>query len=219
MANDDGMRMCICIRHEPPGNGGGLHGLEDEAGGEGWGVVLHHLVMKAADGLDGAHGKVVFAVGVAEVEVVGAPGLRVTVVVTIKAEGEESIGLVVHEVAAHHVGAVVGEAARVLVGGGLQEERGGVDGSTADGDDVAEVGGEFGKIVNGTVVLNFDANNGGSCWICDYFSYFCFGEKRDIRKMHDLADAIDVGVGFGVNEAWIAVAGVAADAFGIENVG
>ena len=37
--------------------------------------------------------------------------------------------------------------------------------------------------------------------------------------MHDLADAVDVGVGFGVDEAGVAVAGVAADAFGFDGVG
>ena len=29
-----------------------FHGFEDETGGEGWGVALHHLVVEAADGLD-----------------------------------------------------------------------------------------------------------------------------------------------------------------------
>ncbi len=37
--------------------------------------------------------------------------------------------------------------------------------------------------------------------------------------MHDLADAVDVGVRFGVDEAGIAVTGVAADAFGFDGVG
>jgi len=44
-------------------------------------------------------------------------------------------------VAADHVGTIVREAAGVLVGRGLQKQRGGVDGSAAYSDDVAEVGG------------------------------------------------------------------------------
>src|ERR1700722_8548217 len=37
--------------------------------------------------------------------------------------------------------------------------------------------------------------------------------------MHYLADAVDVGVRFGVDQAWVAVAGVAANAFGFDEVG
>ena len=43
--------------HEPPGDGVVFHGFEDEAGGEGWGVALHHLVVEAADWLDEPMGK------------------------------------------------------------------------------------------------------------------------------------------------------------------
>ena len=111
-----------------------LHAFEDEAGGEGRGVALHHLVMEAADGLDLAEGKGIGGVGVAEVEVVGAPGLGVAVVVVDGGEGEERVGLVVHEVAANLVGAV-GEAGGMLVVGGLEEDDGGVDGAGAEGDD------------------------------------------------------------------------------------
>ena len=159
--------------HEPPRDCVVFHGFEDEAGSEGRGVVLHHLVVEAADGLDGAHGEVVFAVGVAEVEVVGTPGFHVTVVVTIKAEGEDGVGLVEHEVAADHAGGVVGQAVRVLIGGGLQEQSGGVDGAAADGDDAAEVGCEFGRCVDWAVVLHFDAGDGCSGRICNYVCYFC----------------------------------------------
>ena len=48
--------------------------------------------MEAAGGLDGAHREVVFAIWVAEVEIVGALDFHVTVIVTIKAEGEEGSG-------------------------------------------------------------------------------------------------------------------------------
>ena len=47
------------------------------------------------------------------------------------------------------------------------------------------------------------------------------GEEGDVGEMQDLANAVDVGVGFGVDEARVAVAGVAADAFagdGVEGV-
>ena len=37
--------------------------------------------------------------------------------------------------------------------------------------------------------------------------------------MHNLANTVDVGVGFGVDEAGVAVAAVAANAFGFEGVG
>ena len=45
-------------------------------------------------------------VGVAEVEVVGAPGFGVGVGVVDGGDGEKGVGLVVHEVAAYLVGAV-----------------------------------------------------------------------------------------------------------------
>jgi hypothetical protein len=123
---------------EPPGDGVSLHGFKDETGGEGWGVAFHHFVVEAADGLDLAEGEGVVGVGVAEVEVVGAPGFHVAVAVGDGGEGEEGVGLVVHEVAADLVGGV-GEAGGVLVVGGLEEEDGGVYGACTDGDDVGFV--------------------------------------------------------------------------------
>jgi hypothetical protein len=71
-------------------------------------------VVKAADGLDLTEGEGVVGIGVADVEVVGAPGLGVGVGVFDGGEGEERVGLVIHEVAANLVGAV-GEAGGVLV--------------------------------------------------------------------------------------------------------
>ena len=125
---------------EPPRDGVALHAFEDEAGGEGRGVALHHLVMEAADGLDLAEGQGIGGVGVAEVEVVGAPGLGVAVVVVDGGEGEERVGLVVHEVAADLIGAV-GQAVGMFGVRGLEEDDGGVDGTRAQGDDLAFVGG------------------------------------------------------------------------------
>jgi len=110
------IRVWEVFSHEPPRDCMVFHGFQNEARGEGWGIVFHHLVVKAANGLDGAKGKVVFAVRIPKVEVVAAPGLHVTVIVTLKAEGEKSVGLVVHEVAADHVRGVVGEAAPMMVG-------------------------------------------------------------------------------------------------------
>ena len=60
-------------------------------------------MVKAADGLDLAEGPGIVGIGVAEVEVVGAPGLGVAIVVIDGGEGEECVRLVVHEVAAYLV--------------------------------------------------------------------------------------------------------------------
>lgn len=43
--------------------------------------------------------------------------------------------------------------------------------------------------------------------------------QGDIGQVHDLPDAVDVGIGLGVNEAGIAVAGIAANAFRGEGTG
>lgn len=93
-----------------------LHAFEHEAGCEGRGVGLHHLVVEAADGLDLAKGEGIVGVRITEVEVVGAPGLGVAVFVVLEREGEEGVGLVVHEVAADLIGAV-GEAGGVFMVG------------------------------------------------------------------------------------------------------
>ena len=60
-------------------------------------------------------------------------------------------------------------------GGGLEEQGCRVDGTTADADDIAEVGGELGWGVDGAVVLNFYAGDGGASRVCDDFGYFRFG--------------------------------------------
>jgi len=72
--------------------------------------------------------------------------------------------------------------------------------------------------VDGAVMFDFDRGDGGTGRICNDFCYFRVGQESDIGEMHDL-DAIDVGVRFGVDEAGVAVAGVATDAFGFEGVG
>ena len=121
--------------------------------------------------------------------------------------------------AAYHVGAVVAQAAWMFASGGAEKKSGGVNGSATDSDNAAEVGGEFRRCVCGAVVLNFDAGNGGACWICNNFCYFSLGQEGDVGKVHDLPDAVDVGIRLGVDEARIAIAGVTADALGIEGVG
>jgi hypothetical protein len=58
--------------------------------------------------------------------------------------------------------------------GGLEEQGSGVDGTTADGNDIAKVGGEFRWGADGAVVLNYYAGDGGASCSCNNFSYFCF---------------------------------------------
>ena len=48
-------------------------------------------------------------------------------------------------------------------------------------------------------MLDFDAGDGSAGGICNYFSYLCFGEESYVGEMHDLTDAVDVGVGLGVD--------------------
>ena len=43
--------------------------------------------------------------------------------------------------------------------------------------------------------------------------------QGDVGQMHDLPDAVDIRIGFGVDQAWVAIAGIAADAFRGERVG
>jgi hypothetical protein len=107
----------------------------------------------------------------------------------------------------------------MLVGGRLKKESGGVDGSATDSDYVAKVGGESRWSVDGAVMLDFDRGDSGAGRICNDTRYLCFSEECHVGEVHDLADAVDVGVGFGVNETGVAVAGVAADAFGFDRIG
>ena len=61
-------------------------------------------------------------------------------------------------------------------------------------------------------MLNFYGSDGRAGGIGDESENAGVGEQGDVGEMHDLADAVDVGVRFGVDEAGVAVAGVAADA-------
>jgi len=163
--------------------------------------------MEAADGLDLAEGVGVVGIGVAEVEVVGAPGLGVAVVIVDGGEGEKGVGLVLHEVPAYLIGAV-GEAGGVLVVCGLEKDDGGVYGTCAEGNDGCFVGGGRGVVG----VLNFYGGDGGSARVREQAEDAGVGHQCDVGEVHDLADAVDVGVGFRVDEAGVSVAGIAADA-------
>ena len=171
-------------------------------------------MVEAADGLNLTEREGIAGIGVFEIEVVGAPGLGVAVVVVLEGEGEEGIGLVVHEVSADLIGAV-GETGGVLVGGGLQKDDGGVDGTGAEGEEVRGVDGGGGL----AGVLDLDGVDRGSGGVGEQAKDAGVGHQRDVGEMHDLADAVDVGVGLGVDEAGIAVAGVAADALGLVGIG
>ncbi len=70
-----------------------------------------------------------------------------------------------------------------------------------------------------TAVLDLDGGDGGAGWIGDEAQHASVGHQGDVGQVQNLPDAVDVGVGFGVDEAGIAVAGVAADALGGEGVG
>ena len=98
--------------------------------------------MKAADGLDLPERKRISRVGILQVEIVGAPGLGVAVLIAIGADCEQCVGLVVHEVAAHLVGAV-GEAIRMLVVGGCEKNDCGVDSAGTDGEKIRCVDGRI----------------------------------------------------------------------------
>jgi hypothetical protein len=58
-------------------------------------------------------------------------------------------------------------------------------------------------------VLDFYGGDGGSDGVGDEAQDARVREEGDVGEIHDLANAVDVGVGFGVDEAWVAVAGVA----------
>ncbi len=67
-------------------------------------------------------------------------------------------------------------------------------------------------------MLHFDRGHGGSGCVGEEAQDAGVGHERDVGEMHDLADAVDVGVGFGVDETGVAVAGVAADALGFDGI-
>jgi hypothetical protein len=68
-------------------------------------------------------------------------------------------------------------------------------------------------------VLDFYGGDGGSGGVGEEAEDAGVGEEGDVGEIHDLANAVDVGVGFGVDEAGIAVAGIAANALAGGGVG
>ena len=61
-------------------------------------------------------------------------------------------------------------------------------------------------------MLNFYRRDRGAAGVGEQAEDARGGEKRDVREIHNLANAVDVGVGLRVDEARVAVAGIAADA-------
>jgi len=102
----------------------------------------------------------------------------------------------------------------MLIVCGLEKDDSGVDGPGAERDDVCFVGGGC-RAVH---MLDFHGCDGASASVGEKAKDARVREERDVGEIHDLADAVDVGVGLGVYEARIAVAGVAANALAGDRV-
>jgi len=61
-------------------------------------------------------------------------------------------------------------------------------------------------------VNDLDAGDSRACAVSQEARSPGVRHQSDVGQMHNLPDAIDIGIGLGVNEAGIAVAGVAANA-------
>jgi len=113
----------------------------------------------------------------------------------------------------HHVRAV-GQPVGVSVVGAHQKERGRVDGAAAYGDYVTAEARGLARAVD----LRLDGLDGGPGRAGEEPRDLGAGDQRNVRQVHDLADAVDVGVGFCVHEAGVAVARVAADASALQGI-
>ena len=71
----------------------------------------------------------------------------------------------------------------------------------------------------GTGVNHLDASHRRAGRVGDEPRDARIGHQSDVRQVKDLPNAIDVRIRLGVDEAGIAIAGVATDAFGCERVG
>ena len=173
--------------------------------------------MKAADGLNLSEGKWKSRVRVPEVEVVGTPRFRIAVLVAFGGQGEQRVGLVVHEVASHLVGPVCEAGGMFIVGGGKQNDRR-IDGAGAYGEQARRVDGRIAaigsrwRISPGAGVNHFHAGNSRAGAVRQQARNAGVCHQGDVGQMHNLPDAVDIGVGFGVNQAGIAVACIAANA-------
>ena len=114
------VRIGKILRCEPPRNGVVLHGFEDEAGRQQGDVAFHHFRVEAAYRLDLAQRIRIIRVGIPYIEVIGAPGLGVRVLVPVRRDGQQGIRLVIHEISAELAGGV-GKPARVPFISGCQE--------------------------------------------------------------------------------------------------
>ena len=112
----------------------GGHQIENESGREGRRVRLHHFVVKGADRLDVSHR--VGVIFVAEVEVIHGECLHVRRPIRFFSDRQNRVGLVEHEVAAHHVGAVC-QTVGVSIVGAQKQQRRRVNGAATNGYDVA----------------------------------------------------------------------------------
>jgi hypothetical protein len=68
-------------------------------------------------------------------------------------------------------------------------------------------------------VNDFYRRNGGACTIRKQASHAGVCHQRDIGKVKDLPNAIDIGIGLSMNETWITIACITSNAFGSEWVG
>jgi hypothetical protein len=114
--------------------------------------------------------------------------------------------LVEHEVAADLIG-TVGEAMGMLLVRTPQEKGGGVDRTAGNNHLVTE------NLLDSSVrILVLDVVDGASIGRSEESEDMGSRDESDVLKMMNRTDAVHVGVGLGVGEAGVAVAGVAADA-------
>src|SRR4051812_43023674 len=101
----------------------------------------------------------------------------------------------------------------MLIVGGAKEQCGGGDG--AAGDDHNSGGGNFHFAFALDLDAFYFATGGAGFQACD----FGVGEQGDVGIFQRGVDAEDVGIGFGVDEAGVAIAGAALDAGAVVAVG
>ena len=172
-------------------------------------VALHHLSFERPDRLDAAHR--IGIVGLAEIEVVDAEGLHVFVVVLMRRERDHRVGIMKHEMTADHVGAVR-QSLRKAVAGTFEQQGSGVDGPAGEDDDIGGKGLQSRLVRPRFRHFGLDAGNLGAGGIDPYVRYFRAGSQRDIGEIHHRPNAVDIRIGFGVDQARESVAGIATNA-------
>jgi len=96
-------------------------------------------VVKATDWLNLSKWVRVFGVRILEIEIVGAPSLRIGIFVPFGGDRKQRVGLVIHEVASDLIGAVR-KAPRALVAGRSQKYDCRIDSTRADGEETRGIG-------------------------------------------------------------------------------